>query len=70
MAKVFIDETLTIENCKSKGFEWWQDTIYDLEAPKGANNEFEQFITRGWKFGRPSSKNFEQNNSVGLYRPI
>ena len=70
MIKFQIDEELTPENSKEKGFEWWQDTIYDPEAPEQVNNEFIALIKKGWKLGKPASKGLEQNCGVGLYKPL
>lgn len=70
MVKIQVDEKLKPDNCKSFGFEWWKDAIYDPDAPKEANKEFLELIEKGWKLGESALKELKQNGGVGLYKPL
>lgn len=67
--KITVDENLTPDNAKEKGFVWWRDIIYDPAAPKKANKTIADLLAKGYKLGQPANKKIKQNCGVGLYKP-
>lgn len=70
MIQINVDQTLTPENAKRRGYILWQDYIYDPSAPEGVNIDIEKLVKTGWKLGKPALPDSEQNCGVGLYKPI
>ncbi len=70
MNDIIVDFSITPENCESRGYEWYKDSIYDPGAPSGVNAEFMTLITKGWILGEPGNRSTMQNGGIGLYKPI
>lgn len=65
-----IDWSLRPENAESRGYVWVCDSIYDPEAPIGANDNFFEMEAMGYKFGEPANVNIIVNCGVGIYKPL
>jgi len=66
---IVVDYTLTPVNCEKKGYVWYKDSMYDPDAPKIVNAEFEELLRNGWKMGEPANTNSLTNNGIGIYKP-
>ena len=69
MNKLVVRVEITPENARSYGYIWWQDGIYDPEAPDGVYDDLVELVEEGWILGQPAGR-MGSDSAEGLYRPI
>jgi len=71
MKKIIVDYKITPENAGELGLIWYQDYIYDSEAPEIANRGIKGEVERGEVvLGSSATPAGEINNMVGIYIKI
>jgi len=65
-----IDDSLTPENARSRGYEWEGNVAYDREAPLAEMQEIIELVDKeGYKLGHPLSK-IASGILYGLYKSL
>lgn len=68
LSDVHIKSDLNPSNCDQQGYVWFQDVIFDPEAPEIANRDILEILETGdYALGLPAI-NARDNNFVGLYK--
>lgn len=59
---------LNPDSADEMGYEWWKDTIYDLEAPEEAMQDIIDLSDEGYAFGESANPEGEMYNMIGVYK--